>query len=309
MRHYLSMAVVLLSFMASDAYAQLREFQSLTPARSTGINGLGRSFAAGGNALFLNPAAIAIAPQYVLGTTYSVAKSPDSAGKDRFSHLLGAEWTDSTPNVLNMAMGMGYNLEISPGKKRNSVHAALAYVFRKPTFTLGIGLGGHWAEDFMPGGGKKANLLSADAGLSFSFRNQLMIGFTGYNLVNNHFDDTPKGFGGGISYWGGAFVIGFDVSSMFDTETRDEIEKDALVSYIAGVQYMVLTDLYLRAGFRYDDGERTANHKKSAMSLSAGTTIIIAQRLGLEVGYKQNIDAPEDLMVGFTIEVYSPFGN
>ena len=295
---------------ALPAQAQLRTYDAMRPARSHGNAGLGRSFAAGGNALFLNPAAFALASQYVLGTTYTVASQPDSNSDKVIDHSLGVEWTDSTPNNLNLAMALGYNLLVTDDDSTHHFHGSVAYVYRSRTMSFALGVGGHYSNDFfVPSDGfDPEDLVSGDVGLGFNFLNQFMIGFAGYNLLSSHRDDTPRGFGGGLSYWTGPVVFAFDVSSMIDTATRAGNDKDVLMSYIGGIQYMLVNDVFVRTGFRFDAEEETPAGKASEKSLAGGITAIIGQSVAFEVGYQHNIDAPEDFMVGVTIEMYSPFG-
>ncbi len=304
MKRTVLLAFITTLLLAPHAHAQLKGFDSQRPARSHGSAGLGRSFAAGGNSLFLNPAAFALSSQYVLGATYTVASQADAFGDKVFGHSLGLEWTDSTPNSLSMSLGLGYNLLIMDDKTTNNVHGALAYVYRSQTLTFALGVGGHWAEDFTLDG----NLLSADVGVGFNFVNQFMIGAVGYNLLNNQMGKLPFGIGGGLSYWTGSLVFSADLVSMLDTTTRAGKAQDVLMSYIGGIQYMLVNDIFVRAGFRYDANEETPAGDPSQKSLSAGITAVVGQRVAFEVGYQHNIDAPEDFMVGITIELYNPFG-
>jgi hypothetical protein len=294
---------------AIPAHAQLRVYDPMRPARSHGSAGLGRSFAAGGNALFLNPAAFALASQYVLGSTYTIASQPDLNSEKAFSHSLGIEWTDSTPNGLHLAMALGYNLLVTDDDSTNHFHGSVAYVYRSPTMSFALAAGGHYSGELFEGPEEKEPLWSGDVGLGFNFLNQFMLGFVGYNLLNNHMEDMPKGFGGGLSYWTGPVVFAFDVSSMVDTTTRSGKAKDVLMSYIGGVQYMLVNDVFVRAAFRFDGEEDTRAGKNAEKSLAGGITAIIGQRVGFEVGYQHNIDAPEDFMVGVTIEMYTPVGH
>ncbi len=288
----------------ATAYAQLRGFEAMRPARSTGNAGLGRSFASGGSAAFLNPATLGLAAQYVMGASYSVLSTPTLEGEKEMGHSLGLHWTDSTPNAFNLSMGLGYNLLVGEEQTTHNVHGALAYTYRSDAMALSLGLGGHWAEDFVFTADGTKDLWSMDAGLGINFLNQFMLGVTGYNVVNNRMEDLPTGVGGGASYWAGPFVVGFDLSAMLDTTTRSGKEKDALLSYVGGVQYMLVQDFFLRAAFRYDADEETPAGDPAAKSIAGGATYIAGQRLAVEVGYQHNLDAPEDFMVGITLELY-----
>lgn len=301
------LAVALL--FALPAQAQLREYDIMRPARSHGSAGAGRSFAAGGNSLFVNPAAFALAAQYVLGATYTAGSQPDLDEEKVFTHSLGIEWTDSTPNTLNLAMALGYNRLIADDVSTNHVHGSMAYVYRSQTTSFAMGVGGHWSEDFFATEDGAEELLSGDVGIGFNFHNQFMIGLAGYNLLNNHMGDLPFGVGGGLSYWTGPVSFAFDLSSMLDTKTGAGTQKDVLMSYIGGIQYQLVNDVFVRAAFRFDANEETPAGAAAEKSLAGGLTAVMGKRVAFEVGYQHNIDAPEDFMVGATIEMYSPFGN
>jgi len=279
----------------------------MVPARSVGSAGLGRSYASAGNALVLNPAALGVAKQYVLGTTYSLARARTAAEETEFHHLLGVEWTDSTPNALNLAMGLSYALDLGAEEKRHNAHGALVYVLDTAMASINIGVGGHFAQDFGTGLTPE-DLWSFDAGLALNFRNQFMLGLVGYNLVDSLEGELPIGVGGGASYWFGSFVFAFDLSAMVDAQTRAGNPADSLLTYILGLQYMLSPDFFVRLSGRHDAGEEDLSGNPSEWSLGAGLTFIAAERVGLELGYHQQVDRPDDFRLAFTIELYNPFG-
>jgi len=309
MRFYPLVAFIAVLALHSQGWTQTGRFDHQMPARAVGMAGTGRSFAAASNALFLNPAALGVARQYVFGAGYNFARAKDADGKSRNSNVLSLEWTDSTPNTLHMAMGLSYVYLMGPERNTSNVHMAAAYNLQTDYLGIHMGIGGHWAQDGLENDqGKLDNLWSGDAGLAINFQNQFMVGVAGYNLVQAPRKDMPMGLGAGLSYWTGSFVAAADLTAMFDTTTRSGKEADVLMTYGLGLQYMITNDVFLRGGVRYDDQQDTPAGQPSTWTAAGGVTIVALQRFAIEVGYQQNVSAPEDLMVGVALEIYNPLG-
>ncbi len=291
-----------LCLVALPAAAQLVEHEQMVTARSRGMAGTGRSFASAGAATLLNPAAIATSRMYVLGTSYTFARVKDANGQEQDAHVLGVEWTDSTPNKLNLSMGVLYDYLLGDGLEGHNVHMALAYSFQGPEFGVHLGAAGHYGQGWPVSPSTDKDLWSGDFGLAFNFRNQLMLGVVGYNLASTLSDTTPRGVGGGISWWTGPLVLAFDTSASFDTvdQTGDPVE--AIVTYMGGVQYMLVPEVVARVGGRYEQGQ------DSPLSLAGGISVLAGSVVSVDVGYQHNISDPENFMVGVTLDIFNPFG-
>ena len=289
-----------------DALGQLNAYDMQLPARTVGMAGNGRSFASGANALFLNPAALGVARQYILGAGYGYAGAGDGA------HVLSAEWIDSTPNVFNLAMGFAfdyipYSGKASSGESFNdsyNAHLAMSYTASLQSMELHFGITGHRLINIQ---GSKYDIWTGDAGLVLNFGHQLMAGIAGYNLYRDGDPEFPRGVGGGISYWSGPFMVGFDVSASFDVtlpmeeaKAKEDAKGDTQVRYIGALQYMPVHDIFVRGGLNYDAMEE-------ATRVAGGVTIIAASNVGLEFGYQHNLDDSSDMVVMLNLQLYNPF--
>jgi len=292
-----------LCLLSLPAAAQLVEHERMLSARSRGLAGTGRSFASAGAATLLNPAALATSRMYVLGANYSFARVKENDGQEKDVHVLGVEWTDSTPNVLNLSMGVLYDYLLGDGLEGHNVHLALAYSFQAPDFGVHLGAGGHYGSGWPIEPPDKKDLWSADFGLAFNFRSQLMLGIVGYNLLSSLEETTPRGIGGGLSWWTGQLVLAFDTSASFDTVNQAGESVDALVTYMGGVQYMLVPEVVVRAGGRYEQGQ------DAPLSLAGGLSVLAGSVVSIDVGYQHNISDPKNFMVGVTLDIFNPFGN
>lgn len=300
--------ILLLLGLPAHAGAQADRLHPMMPARSVGMGFAGRSFAAGGNALYLNPAALSLTKQYVVGFGYGMAQQPDKKGGSDFKHALNVEWTDSLPNKFHMAVGVGFNQVFSEHDDTTNVHGAVTYALEGETMGLHLGVGGHWTKDFAGTKGDE-NLFTGDIGMALSVKNQIMVGVAGYNLMRSHRDPAaPRGVGAGVSFWADALMLGFDITSKFETKTRAGDPKDALVSYIGMIQYMLAQWSFIRGAFRFDGQEVTPTGHPAEKSFAVGLALLAADFVGVEFGFAQNIDAWSDRTLGVTIEFYNPFG-
>jgi hypothetical protein len=215
---------VLATLWAQPALAQFDQFELMLPARSVGMAGLGRSFAAGPNALYLNPAALAATKQYVIGLAHNLGGVKYDGAND-FQNVSSIEWTDSTPNNMHLAMGAAYNYNWN--EKVHSAHLAIAGAIATQKVDILLGVGGHYANRaYIPQLKRSFNdkFWAMDVGLSLNVGNKLMVGVAGYNLLSTlrakDGEGVPMGVGGGLSYWTGNWMFGFDVTASFDALTR-----------------------------------------------------------------------------------------
>lgn len=288
---------VLLVLIASNALAGEPPDRSRQyPARTLGLAGLGRSFASGANSVFLNPAALGATSQYQLGAGYTYA----GGGADgEATHALSLAWTDSTPNPFHLAMGVVYDYMMYEEGSEQNVHGAASYSLNLGSVTLALGVGAHYF-----GGPEEAeDITSGDAGLVMNLAQALYLGVAGYNLVSNT-DDTYRGVGGGLSFWGGPFMIGADVQADFDVPvatSSDTVSTETVVKWYGGLQLQMIPEAGFRAGLQYD-----ASHE--VFRLAGGLQFVVAQAFGMEFGYMQNVEDGDDMYLSVSIDLYNPFG-
>ncbi len=290
-----AMALAALCIQAGDVQAQTKDRSRQFPARSVGLAGLGRSFASGPSALFLNPGSLGATSSYLLGGGYTYGN-----GADGGSHAFSVSWTDSTPNPFHLAMGLVYDYVDYPDGTTQNAHGAIAYTLGLPSLTLAVGVGAH----YLGGLGDEAETMTGDAGMTLTFAQTLFLGVAGYNLVST--EDTPsRGVGGGLSFWGGPFMIGLDVSADFDALTLDsegEATTEDVVTWYGGVQFQMIPEACFRAGVQYDG---THGQTRAA----GGLQFVLGQAFGLEFGYMQNVADGDDMRIGVNLDLYNPFGS
>ena len=306
-RYARTLVVFMLALVVFEAevLAQAEPYYPMMPARSLGNAGGGRSFAAGGNALFLNPASLAVTRQYILGGGYTLARSGTDAS---YAHGLNVEWTDSTPNAMQLGMGLAYSYMMQGDKKTQNVHGAMTYTLPFQVVGVHLGVGMHWLQDHVADLADEDDLYSADVGIAFNFQNQLTLGVVGHNLINSPDNGAPMGVGAGLSYWAGPVVLSGDVLARLDADDGTGTTQETLMSYVGGLQYMISQGLFARGAFRFDDGYKTATGEDAPMSVGGGLTYVAGNRVGVELGYRQGIDNPDDMMIGLNLELYNPFG-
>ena len=299
-----SLVTVVAALLASqDALAQITAYDHMLPARTIGMAGNGRSFASGANALFLNPAALGSVHQYIFGAGYGYAGAGDGA------HVLSAEWIDSTPIIFILAMGFAFDYVPYSGNDAAGIklddsynaHLSMSYTAKMQSTELHVGFGGHRLINIQ---GSEADIWTGDAGLVLNIGNQFMAGFAGYNLYRDGDAEFPRGIGGGVSYWSGPFMVGFDVSANFDVMFApvpgEEAKEETQVRYIGALQYMPVHDIFVRGGANYDAMVENTR-------IAAGVTIIAASNVGLEFGYQHNLDDSSDMVVVVNLQLYNPF--
>lgn len=275
------------------ASAQLAFQEANLPATSLGMAGTGRSYGGGSSALYLNPATLAVARQYVLGGGYNFIKLGDAE-----NHAFKIEWIDSMPNGFNLSMGVAYDFAPHDTNDSHGLNLALAYTISAGNVGVVVGAGGHRIYN---AGGSNSDVWSADLGAVITLSGSLMIGIAGYNLVGDSGDlDYPRGVGGGISYWTGPLMIAFDASG--ELQPEGGVDEATNWSYMGGLQYQVAGTIFARAGIDY-------NATSSITRVAGGLSIISGRQFGIHVGYQQNVEDGSDLTVGIAFHIYNPFGS
>ncbi len=278
--------------IALPATAQIPGFRRMLPARTIGMAGMGRSFAAGASALYLNPAGLAVVPQYTIGTGYSYLNADPTA------HSLNLSWTDSSPNMYHLGMGIAYNYMFDEKDwDSHNVHFGLTFTLPTNVMNIHFGAAGHRLWNAFQ---TSEDVWNGDLGIILDFSRKLMIGVAGYSLVRNQRNLSPRGVGGGISYWHERFMIGAEMNAQIDAMDENGQEETRL-EYQGGLQFMVIPQFYLRGGVGYESTQGRTN-------VGAGVTIIAQEMIGIELGYQQNVTDTSDIIFSAMLEFYNPFG-
>jgi len=288
---------VLVLLVPVAAVAQIEPLREQLPARSVGMAGVGRSFANAGSALYLNPAALGIYRQYILGGSYGYHYADGAE-----ANAVSVEWTDSSPNPFNMGLGFGFDFV---------PHDENDYFGYNGAFSYSAGAGGSAALHFGVGGhglynvsGLEDDVWSFDVGVALDFSQTLRIGAVGYNLVRSGEvagEKLPRGTGGGISFWTGPVMLAADATALFAVPDEASGEEKTRVTYAGAVQVAPVNEVALRMGVSHDQDP-------SKTRLAGGLSIIVEQAFGLSFGYQQAISDDTEIIAAVTMEIYNPFG-
>ncbi len=305
MRTILTISLTALLVISSlEAMAQPREMQWQFPTRTRGIGGAGRSFATASNALFLNPAGLALATQYAIEGVYSV-------GIDPLTHSVGTNWTDSYMNPW-VAAGLGYSYLEGPddgnlAKGAHALNGGLAVPVVKGPIKLILGTNIHWFRELegMPKGGDR-DLLTMDLGAILSIKDMFRLGVVGYNLLSLVDSKYKPSLGMGASVWWKRLVFAFDVVADWDHFNEDKAGlglsgtkavSDFGMTYAGGIIVAASNMFMIRAGASHDQ----LNVRTEA---SLGVSLMFPKGFGIEMAYHANVRDFEDSFVSFGLQLY-----
>jgi len=295
-----------LTTFAFDATAQPREIQWQYPTRTRGLAGAGRSFATASNALFLNPAGLALATQYVIEGTYSV-------GFDPVTHSVGTNWTDSYMNPW-IAAGLGYSYMEGPAdstlsKGAHALNGGLAVPVLKGDTKLIFGTNFHWFREVKgKGGTKNRDLITGDLGMILSIRDMFRLGVVGYNILSLVDSKYKPSLGVGASVWWKRLVVAFDVVADWDHVNEDKYKaglgmsgtdpvSDFGMTFAGGIIVAASQMFMIRAGASHDQlNVRT--------EVSMGMSFMFPKGFGLELGYHANVLNWEDSFLSVGLQLY-----
>ena len=294
----------LLSTVAFDAVAQPREVQWQFPTRTRGLGGAGRSFATASNALFLNPAGLALATQYTIEGVYSV-------GFDPVTHSVGTNWTDSYMNPW-LAAGLGYSYLEGPkdstlSKGAHALNGGFAVPIIKGETRLILGANVHWFRELAgKRNGKKRDLFTSDLGMILSIKDMFRLGVVGYNVLSLVDSKYKPSLGVGASFWWRRLVFAFDVVADWDHFDQDKAglglsgtDKVSAfgMTYAGGIIVAASKMFMIRAGASHDQlNVRT--------EVSMGLSFMFPKGFGLEAAYHANVRDFEDSFLSIGLQLY-----
>jgi len=232
-------------------------YSEIETPRVAAMAGAQRAFSNSLDALFANPANMAVTRVYHLG---AFAQIWPEARRQSY----GAAAVDSYVSSTRLAGGIGgtWNLQDPDGIERqwSDLRFALAFPFSDQFFA---GLGGRhvWLSQDgsdpelgaspASGGLKDENIVqgfSFDAGATLKPTRELAISIVGNNLNNPGSGFQPASVGGGIGYGNEDLTLEVDLVS--DFTTWDE----TTVRAMAGFELLLGDHYPIRAGYRYDQG-------------------------------------------------------
>lgn len=254
--------------------------QSYEGARLLGFAEAQRALATGNDAIYVNPAGLAMAKVYSIEVGYL----DDLMGSDRRFNAsivdgqagpvaagLAYTYTKRAPDAAEGTDERleGHRTELSLATLVADT-AAIGVTARYVTFDRRDGEQDLPDEDFKS--------FQIDAGIQWRIWEGLSIGLAGYNLTNSKREELPIAWGAGIGYQAEWFSIEGDV--------RYNAQRGKpRYSLAAG---FIVADLFpLRFGATYD-------YATQGWSISAGVGFVI-ERFGIDIGYRQRL-AGDDLL-------------
>lgn len=240
--------------------------------------GAHQAVASGNEAIFINPAALALNRRYAAQIDYAYGGPPSAAWS---GHGLMASIVDSVSNP-SLPTGIAYrHLWLGKGKKR----------VQGSVVDLGMGFSLH--ENFAMGGtltyygyrrGEEENYthqISADLSAMLVFEN-FSLALAGYNLLGFDTPEGPRAYGAGMAY-------GNDRAFRLALDYRIDHYSDQLVHIIAaGGEYLLDEVMPVRLGYTWD-----TSLKQGFISGGLG---FVSQNFGADVGARWDPSSGEFLV-------------
>jgi opacity protein-like surface antigen len=271
-------------------------YGEIETARSIATGGAKRALSSSTTALFTNPANIAVERMYHLG---AFAQIWPEARRQSY----GAASADSASSGSRFAGGLGatYNFQDTDGIDRRwtDIRFALAYPFAD-TFYVGLGgrymwltqngqgpLGVSLASSGLPGE-QIVRAFTFDAGVTLKPSPDFALSVVGTNLTNPSNGFMPTTVGGGLGFGRKQFAAEIDVVADFDSW------KETTMRSMAGLEFLLGTNVGLRGGYRYDQGAES-----HAIALGAA---YIDRSFILDVGARRTVAGATAtaIVIGFT---------
>lgn len=257
----------------------------LIGARALSMGGAFRAMTGGNESIFLNPAALAVLKRYSIDATYL----NDRTGADSDQQWVGLSVVDGSNSV---AAGFAYTRLPAGLAQGNVFHLSLATPVGD---SLYLGATAKYLRLNLPAGAQDHEL-NADVGLFFKVNQYVSIGGAGYNLFSSsHRDQTPRGVGAGLA-------IGDERSFHLAGDWRGDFDRDqgkSTNAFGAGVEYLLLEFIPLRAGYLKDDA-------LGGQYWTAGAGVVSNGGAALDVAYRQGIDDSSRRTLVVALKIFLP---
>jgi opacity protein-like surface antigen len=265
-------------------------------ARIGGMNGALRAWGSGTSAMFLNPANLAETQAYHLE---GLVQLTPEANRQAYGGVI----MDSITNRLAAGVSFVGSFLDPDGINRQTIDVRLGLGY-PITDRLLIGLGGRYMRATQTGVGPFGNstfsgglvngtgrypfleTVTFDAGLTLRATEGLSISALGQNLTFLNNGVLPTTIGGGIGYATSGFTIECD--GLADLYSWGK----PTARVLAGAEYLIVGQIPIRAGYRYDQG--SGQH-----SVSAGLGYI-SREFSVEAAVRRAIDerGPTTVTIG-----------
>lgn len=254
----------------------------LLGARSLSM-GAYRGLAAGNDGIFTNAASLAARRRYSLESTWFL----DRVGADTALQTLGFSAVDSQTGAITG--GVSYTRVFSGPWTGNLFHVPLAFPVANSFF---LGVTGKYqsldgpAHDQM----RAANF---DASAFWQLVPLVGVGASVYNVLNaGHRQIEPRAYGAGVS-------VGDDRKFHVVADWRGDDQRRGKLTnlYAVGGELLVGDAVPLRASFVRDE-------TRNASFWSAGLGIVTTGGFGLDVGYRQRFEDPQERTIAVALKLF-----
>ena len=254
----------------APAVANGQEFRS---ARLIGFADAQRALATGNDAIYSNPAGLAMGQLYIIESGYI----DDFRGSDR---RFNGSVVDSQAGPI--AAGLAYTFltqrpeDVDDGNIRIEGHRAELALATRLSDAAALGVSVRYLNLDRVDGDQELDgfgVLNMDAGFQYRVVPNLSIGVAGYNLIKNDRQEMPIQLGGGIGYDGGLFTLEGDVVYDFQSEDLN----------VSGGLGIVLRDRFpIRGGVVWD---QTTEEWRLSVGVGFST-----KQLSIDLAYQQALN-------------------
>jgi len=263
--------------------------------RSAGMGGALRALGNAVTGAYYNPANIALTRVYHLQALAAI-------GPEARRQTYGVAAVDSVSGRIAGALSGQYGVLDPDGVRRRwtDVRLALALPLSDKFYVgltgkylklsdsgsprLGFGLPPSFAAAGLADQSTVDNV-TFDAGITVKPTEQLAIGVVGANLTNPGHGFQPLTFGGGVGFGSTDVTVEGDLLADFTTFTDSTGKSRTTVRGMLGLEYLAADHFPLRAGYRYDGGQKT-----HALSIGLG---YIDPQFSVDIALRRTVSGSE----------------
>jgi hypothetical protein len=256
--------------------------EDVSRARSLAMGGAYRAVATSNDAIYLNPAGVALGQKYALDGNFALNPETDLR-----------HWSVSVVDskTTTLAAGLSYTSLRGHGAEGATKGSVTHLALGLPMADVGaIGFSAKYLSFDRP---DPTNAITGDVGLLVRLAGRLSAAAVAYNVVDVASTEAPFGAGFGLSY-------GDDLSFRLAADLALDLsrEDDTPATVHAGGEYLLAGVLPVRVGFRRDL-DRDVNHVSGGFGFVSPT-------FGADVAYVQSLDPdlPTDRIFSVTLQFF-----
>jgi long-subunit fatty acid transport protein len=287
---------IILLFLAFCMPAAADDFLGTRPL---GMGGAHRAIVTGNDSIVLNPAGMSLFRRYSFEAQYLL--TPDYDGNGQEEHIFHASVIDN--QLAAFATGLAYTrVQRGDNKKGNRYDMAFSLALSQ-NLLIGtnikyLNFDRNFKED-------ATDAVTVDVGLLVRTDFGLNIGVVGYNLTNTaDYLEHPISMAAAVMYSPfRTLEIAFDwfINFQRPKDLLDPVnsDKETGYSYHFGVEYLLMGQFTLRAGYEYDQAQ--TDDGENFWALGVG---YVTQRFAFDFGYRGSFDESWKNSFGFCVRLF-----